>query len=1125
MSDDRTVTVRLEAAVSGYIRDIRLAGAATDQAFRSNTRSAANLNRGVTDITASLNGLRTTTERTRPSLTGLRRDVDGAGGSINRASAQIDRYSGRLKLIAQGLSLLGPAAIPIAALAAPAVAGLATQLLFAAAAGGTALLAFQGVGDALKAMNKAHLEPTAANLQAAQIAMENLGPAAQHLVTQLRGLTDEGRALRDAAAEGFLPGVSEALDELESRGPQVERILTEIGDAAGDALAGGAESLASERWDEFFTFLETEGRETLSDLAKSVGNVSHAVATLLVTADPLSDDFTSWLVDATEDLDNWADKLDETEGFQDFIDYVRTNGPQVADTVGAIGSALLDVIQAAAPIGGPILQGLEAFAKVISAIANSDIGTPLFGLAAALSALSLAQRGLAALRGTLTGLGGTFTPITAGVTRASTGVRAFSRDLGAMRREYGRMGAISAVMTSALSNTTGAAQRTRASLAAVGRTAGLLGGLGLVTSGVAGDMGLMNTATLALAGAMLGGGPWGAAIGGGIGLMLDFKAAQSGGAEAASEFSATLDQQTGALTENSRLWAAKKLLDAGALDDAKTLGLNLSDVTDAVLGQGDALDVLVPKLEALRDAEVERGLAAGRGGDSSGMAEGAKEAERLLGVMEELGLVVKNGRGEYQLTAAAIGEMGGKAKESSKSVQELGYEALAAADSATTLAQALEGLLTPGLNLSASWDALREGLRNLDDELAEHTRSLTANTDGADKNRAAIRGQVASIQAVLNAEAEAGASKGRLARILDNQTEALIRTGIAEGFAGKELRAFLRTAGLTPKMIRTAFEAAGLTEAKVNAQSLLRTYRGFPKGLKTEIRANGIPQTMAKVNALDRKYGLTEKQRTALIDLMDKASPNIRKVLGLLDKTARQKPKPIVDAHIDRAMSAFGTVLKKAQDVDRQKPNPKVTADTGAAASSLNNLLGLLRAADGFHAQSTVTNTIVTVREFQMGSGPGQKDSPHSAAGNFFASVNRYAGGDVVNRHEPEFAGPGPTRIWREPETLGESYIPHANDWRRPRAKAITEQTAGLMGGTVTWHAAGSWTPNVGPTMHKVTGGRGYATGGGVGGHITVSGTLDSPLGLVRIVDARARVVAQAENDADRDFDRMRSGG
>ncbi|HET8537641.1 MAG TPA: hypothetical protein VFL73_10730, partial [Solirubrobacteraceae bacterium] len=69
----------------------------------------------------------------------------------------------------------------------------------------------------------------------------------------------------------------------------------------------------------------------------------------------------------------------------------------------------------------------------------------------------------------------------------------------------------------------------------------------------------------------------------------------------------------------------------------------------------------------------------------------------------------------------------------------------------------------------------------------------------------------------------------------------------------------------------------------------------------------------------------------------------------------------------------------------------------------------------------------------------------------------RAAGGfDAANAHQAEIAKGGAWRVWAEPETRGESYIPHANDWRRPRAKAILEQTARMFGGSVSYHAAGS---------------------------------------------------------------------
>src|SRR5205085_1949601 len=57
-----------------------------------------------------------------------------------------------------------------------------------------------------------------------------------------------------------------------------------------------------------------------------------------------------------------------------------------------------------------------------------------------------------------------------------------------------------------------------------------------------------------------------------------------------------------------------------------------------------------------------------------------------------------------------------------------------------------------------------------------------------------------------------------------------------------------------------------------------------------------------------------------------------------------------------------------------------------------------------------------------------------------------FAGGDVRNAHSAEMAPGGAWRLWAEPETGGESYIPHANDWRRPRAVALWEQTGRILG-------------------------------------------------------------------------------
>lgn len=57
-----------------------------------------------------------------------------------------------------------------------------------------------------------------------------------------------------------------------------------------------------------------------------------------------------------------------------------------------------------------------------------------------------------------------------------------------------------------------------------------------------------------------------------------------------------------------------------------------------------------------------------------------------------------------------------------------------------------------------------------------------------------------------------------------------------------------------------------------------------------------------------------------------------------------------------------------------------------------------------------------------------------------------YAAGGMSENHIAQIAPAGAMRVWAEPETGGESYIPHANDWRRPRALSIWRETGNILG-------------------------------------------------------------------------------
>lgn len=151
------------------------------------------------------------------------------------------------------------------------------------------------------------------------------------------------------------------------------------------------------------------------------------------------------------------------------------------------------------------------------------------------------------------------------------------------------------------------------------------------------------------------------------------------------------------------------------------------------------------------------------------------------------------------------------------------------------------------------------------------------------------------------------------------------------------------------------------------------------------------------------------------------------------------------NADLTASDNASGTISgpQGAADEFEDSYNATLSA-TDNASGTINNINNALR---NFNSK-TVTLTTVQRTVYQE---DYSRVAIPSAGGNFFRSFaggGIGGGGDRANAHAPEFASNprGPGRLWLEPETGGESYIPHRNDWRRPRALAVLEQTWRLFG-------------------------------------------------------------------------------
>jgi hypothetical protein len=227
---------------------------------------------------------------------------------------------------------------------------------------------------------------------------------------------------------------------------------------------------------------------------------------VLVAFLPESQKFSTGMLGMARSFDEWATGLDKTQGFKDFLAYVDESGPQALDFVGALVDALVAVLNAAAPVGSVMLPMLTDLLDIVAKIAATPIGPAVLAIA---SLISTYGRLAAISKITGGGLIGALGKVEGGLiaqTRAAKQTTLAMVGLGKAESQTARLSGGQFVKAAGL-----------AGVAA--------GALALIATGTADKLDLTNTASLALAGTMLG--PTAAGLGITAGLFLDARAASA----------------------------------------------------------------------------------------------------------------------------------------------------------------------------------------------------------------------------------------------------------------------------------------------------------------------------------------------------------------------------------------------------------------------------------------------------------------------------------------------------------------------------------------------------------------------------------------------------------------------
>jgi hypothetical protein len=212
------------------------------------------------------------------------------------------------------------------------------------------------------------------------IAMSNLSPAGQRFARFIFGLKDEMKGLRDAAAEPLLPRLEEAITLLLPYLPSLEQFIGKVATAMGDLAIQAAQALGSPVWQRFFGYVDDTAVPSLQMMFEVGSNLAEGLISLFLALTPFNDQVGNGLIGLSRDFAEWAAKLEQTEGYKDFIDYVRENGPKVVHFLGEFGELLIDLVQAAMPIGSAVLSGMTMFVDLLNSIPTWALTGILVGL-------------------------------------------------------------------------------------------------------------------------------------------------------------------------------------------------------------------------------------------------------------------------------------------------------------------------------------------------------------------------------------------------------------------------------------------------------------------------------------------------------------------------------------------------------------------------------------------------------------------------------------------------------------------------------------------------------------------------------------------------------------------------
>jgi hypothetical protein len=183
-----------------------------------------------------------------------------------------------------------------------------------------------------------------ASMQKLKEAMAALSPAGRDFALFIFGLKGKFEELRGIAAQGVLPGVQAGLQKIIDRyGPAFFAFVDKMAKVSGQLFIALGDAFTSPAMVTFFETMDKYAPDFFSLFALIGIDFMKIIAGMMTAFAPFAKEFMTAFADMTASWAEWAAGLKDDEGFQNFLNYVREEGPKVWQLLKDIGQVLINV--------------------------------------------------------------------------------------------------------------------------------------------------------------------------------------------------------------------------------------------------------------------------------------------------------------------------------------------------------------------------------------------------------------------------------------------------------------------------------------------------------------------------------------------------------------------------------------------------------------------------------------------------------------------------------------------------------------------------------------------------------------------------------------------------------------